>query len=77
MKSQWEKWVDVARLASEDPHAQIECPVCAASTLTVTDVAPFPDSGVFERYLECPSCGARNIMRMRRKPADSTGGTPT
>lgn len=69
MTTLWERWVEVARIASSDPSAMIPCPVCAQANLSILDVAPYPETGVFERQLECPNCHARNAMRMHRKPA--------
>jgi DNA-directed RNA polymerase subunit RPC12/RpoP len=73
-------WLDAAMILGRDPSAKVRCPVCAAADLIVRDVYPSLDADVFERYLECPSCKSRNIMRMKapRKPAPSTPpGTAT
>lgn len=69
------KWIDAAIVLGKDSTAKVQCPVCEAAELTVRDVFPTPDTDVFERYLECPNCGARNVMRKKRaKPAlDPTG----
>jgi DNA-directed RNA polymerase subunit RPC12/RpoP len=60
------KWIDAAIVLGKDPTATVQCPVCEAAELTVRDVFPTSDADVFERYLECPNCGARNVMRKKR-----------
>jgi C4-type Zn-finger protein len=72
MKSK--KWLDAAILLGNDPSAKVRCPVCEDADLSVHDIYPVPDAAKFERYMECPSCHARNIMLMKRKT--STEGGP-
>jgi DNA-directed RNA polymerase subunit RPC12/RpoP len=69
MKPESKKWIDAAIVLGRDPTAKVRCPVCEREYLTVRDVYPEPDSENFERYLECPNCKSRNIMRMKRSSA--------
>jgi DNA-directed RNA polymerase subunit RPC12/RpoP len=77
MKAESKKWLDAAILLGWDPTAKVRCPVCEHEYLTVRDVCPTPDSDDFERYLECPNCKSRNIMRMKRSSAAPTSAMPT
>ena len=79
MKPVWKKWTEAAITLGADPTAKVLCPVCDREYLTVRDVYPSPDSDVFERYLECPNCKSRNVMRMKRPapPTESGPGEPT
>ncbi|MDB4956214.1 MAG: hypothetical protein JWO36_3783 [Myxococcales bacterium] len=67
MKSESQKWIDAAIVLGRDPTAKVRCPVCDDAELVVRDIYPTPEADVFERYLECPKCGSRNIMRMKRR----------
>lgn len=77
MKAESKKWLDAAIVLGRDPTAKVRCPVCEHEYLAVRDVYPTPDSDVFERYLECPNCKSRNIMRMKRSSAPPTSSGPT
>ena len=77
MKAESKKWLDAAILLGRDPTAKVRCPVCEHEYLMVRDVYPEPDSDLFERYLECPNCKSRNIMRMKRSSASPTSAMPT
>jgi hypothetical protein len=74
MKPESKKWVEAAIILGRDPTAKVRCPVCDQAFLTVRDVFPSPDSSMFERYLECPNCKSRNIMRMTRPASPQVGG---
>ena len=72
------RWLDAATILGRDPTAKVPCPVCAEANLSVRDVYPQPDAEVFERYLECSSCGGRTVMRMKKpqqppRPSGSDG----
>ena len=71
MNTESKKWLDAAIVLGRDPTAKVRCPVCEGEYLTVRDVYPKPDSDNFERYLECPNCRSRNIMRMKRSSASA------
>lgn len=60
------KWVEAGRILASDPAAKVKCPNCEASDLVVTDVVSEADPTLVERVLECPSCGERNILRLRQ-----------
>jgi DNA-directed RNA polymerase subunit RPC12/RpoP len=68
MMSQTSRWRDAAIVLGRDPTAKVTCPVCGEHELQVRDVYPFRGADMFERYLECPSCKSRNIMRMKNPP---------
>lgn len=77
MKAESKKWLDAAIVLGRDPTAKVRCPVCEREYLTVRDVYPDPASEDFERYLECPNCRSRNIMRMKRSSASPTASSDT
>jgi len=58
------KWIAAARVLSVDPTAPVRCPERDDGTLTVRDEVSRADPSVMERYLVCPTCGARNVIRM-------------
>lgn len=59
-------WIEAGKLLSDDPVALISCPVCANENLQVTDRRSAETSNVVEREMYCPSCGARNFLRLLR-----------
>ena len=59
------KWVEAGKALAVDSHRQIMCPVNADAFLVVTDVS-IEGSNKFERIMECPNCGARNILLMTK-----------
>ena len=61
---EWQRWAEAAKILAADPTAQVLCPRHGDGYLVVTDV-PGP-SGVVERYLRCPVCGATNVIRNPR-----------
>jgi len=77
MKAESKIWLDAAIVLGRDPTAKVRCPVCEHEYLMVRDVYPEPDSDLFERYLECPNCRSRNIMRMKRSSAPPTSAGST
>lgn len=77
MKAESKKWLDAAIVLGRDPTAKVRCPVCESEYLTVRDVYPDPDSDNFERYLECPNCRSRNIMRMKRSSVSPLASSDT
>jgi uncharacterized C2H2 Zn-finger protein len=62
------KWIEAAKVLGRDPSAKVPCPVCDFASLEVREVPNPANEAEFERYLQCPSCGAVNIMRMRKEP---------
>ena len=59
------QWLAAGITLGRDPSATVMCPVCGIAELSVRDIYPTPDSEVFERYLECSNCEARNVLRMK------------
>jgi len=59
----WQRWVEAARVLGRTPTELVRCPACENANLTVEDVFPHPNAEVFERYMECPACGASNALR--------------
>lgn len=57
------KWIEAATILGVDPSAVVRCPICAKENLKVTAVRV---KEVLERSMRCPSCGARNDIRMVR-----------
>ena len=57
-------WVEAASILGRDPAAHVICPASGNAALVVRDVFPEPRGRQFERYLVCPACNARNVMRM-------------
>ena len=60
------RWVEAAKLLAADPAASVRCPEKDDGNLRVHDEVFANDPTAFERHLVCESCGARNILRMRR-----------
>jgi DNA-directed RNA polymerase subunit RPC12/RpoP len=59
------RWVEAGKILAADPSAKVRCPQCGGGVLEVEDVGNPVNSDEFERYLRCPICGARNVLRMR------------
>lgn len=59
------RWVEAGIALAKDSRAEVKCPVCLAETLKVIDIKKEEGSVEFERLIICPSCGARNALRMR------------
>ena len=59
-------WIEAGKLIAENPAALVACPVCGSSNLSVTDHRRAVASPELERELCCPSCGARNFLRLIR-----------
>ena len=58
--------VDTAITLGRDPAARVMCPMCGKAKIVVRDVFPEPGGRDFERYLDCPACNARSVLRMKR-----------
>lgn len=61
------RWVDAGITLAKDPMAEVKCPVCLVGMLKTIDIQKDEGSVEFERLISCPSCGARNALRMRNK----------
>ncbi|MBP1992303.1 hypothetical protein [Paenibacillus eucommiae] len=60
------KWIQAAKILGKDPIEKVACPECGQGELESTDVDSHLDSVNFERYMHCPICLKRNILRMKR-----------
>ena len=58
--------LEAGMILSRNPTAKVLCPVCAKANLEVVDVPFGINQEYFERYLICPSCGSRSILRMHK-----------
>jgi hypothetical protein len=60
---EWKRWVEAAKILAADPRAQVLCPRNGDAVLQVQDVADPAQPSNVERWLVCPGCGARNVIR--------------
>lgn len=63
-------WIEAGKLLADNPAALVSCPVCTNDILHVTDHRSAETPDVVEREMHCPSCGARNFLRLVR-PLDT------
>lgn len=63
-------WIEAGKMLADNPDASVPCPVCGKKNLRVTDIRSAENPSVIEREMFCPSCGARNYLRLIR-PSDS------
>lgn len=69
-----DRWIRAAIVLATDPNADVACPACEEASLDVRDVL-LVDSDLYERYLACPGCGQKNVMRAHTGgPAESAEG---
>ena len=61
------EWIDAAKLLAEDPTKSVICPECKTHIIEVVDVDSPNNPSDIERYLTCPHCKLRTILRMKRK----------
>ena len=61
------RWIDAGIDLADDPHNLVNCPACQGQNLIVEDVPSDIDTEHFERYLKCPSCGAYNVLRLKKR----------
>ncbi len=66
-----DEWVAIAQQLCRSAPTSASCPDCGESTLVMRDrsYGP-PHSQGRERYLICTSCGAFNVVSLRRAGAD-------
>ncbi len=55
------RWIEAGKILAVDPAAQVVCPVCEGAYLVVTDVG-WNDGLHMDRHMQCPHCGARNVL---------------
>lgn len=69
-------WVAAGTELARDPQAKVACPRCGGGPLNVRD-ALWPDGSKLDRYLQCPQCGATNVMTLdAASPAPATEKEP-
>jgi len=72
VSAEWQRWVEAAKSLSVDSSVQVQCPRNEDAYLKVFDIAVPGHPDMVERYLTCPTCGATNVIR-RAKPPAQTG----
>lgn len=65
------RWIEAGKLLADNPGVLVACPECGNANLCVVDHRSQDAPAVVERELRCPSCGARNFLRLLR-PIDSS-----
>ncbi len=60
------RWIEAGKLIAKNRDELVLCPVCQSATLRVEDVHVVGDQALIERYMTCPSCSARNSLRLKR-----------
>ena len=60
------QWIEAGKLLADDHATLVPCPVCANGNLHVTDHRSTETPNIVEREMHCPSCGARNFLRLVR-----------
>ena len=58
------KWIDAGIILGNNPTAKVTCPECNHNYLDVSDVYIAGEKS-FERFLVCPRCKERSILRMK------------
>ena len=58
-------WLEAAKVLAADPRREVRCPENDDGFLAVHDEVAVADPTMMERYLICPVCGARNVLRMK------------
>ncbi|MFC5448966.1 hypothetical protein [Paenibacillus aestuarii] len=61
------EWIEATKLLANDPTISIKCPDCESHVIEVLDVDSPLNAVDFERYMTCPHCEARAVLRMKRK----------
>ena len=64
--SETQRWIEAAKVLSDDATALVRCPRCLEGPLLVRDIRNKLDPELLERVLTCSACGAMNALRMRR-----------
>lgn len=58
------EWVRAGIRLGKNPTAEVPCPVDASHGNLIVSDHYVAGSANFERVMECPKCGVRNILRM-------------
>lgn len=61
------EWIDAAKLLAENPTIPVICPECRTRIIEVVEVDSPTNPLDIERYLTCPHCKVKTILRMKRK----------
>jgi predicted RNA-binding Zn-ribbon protein involved in translation (DUF1610 family) len=61
------RWIEAGKTLAADPEVKVACPECGKADLRVTDYKNEENPAQFERIMQCPLCGARNVLRMTAK----------
>ncbi len=56
-----QRWIEAGNRLAIDRDAKVSCPRCDGTYLEITDV-PWKDGVHLDRYMQCPQCGARNVL---------------
>ena len=59
-------WIEAGKLLADNPAKLVYCPVCTNENLHVTDHRSAENPDLVEREIHCPSCWARNFLRLVR-----------
>jgi len=66
-----QKWLDAAKVLGRDSSEKVVCPECGHLYLQVMDIQSNVNPLDFERYLSCPDCNARSILKMKRNTSSN------
>ena len=66
MATKTQKWILAGKLIAENPSVKVRCPECEKDDLAVQDIKNVNNPLELERIMHCTTCGARNILRLRR-----------
>lgn len=61
-----QKWIDAGKILANYPEEKVLCPQCGQNYLNVQDVRNENNPLELERIMCCTSCGAKNILRLKR-----------
>lgn len=66
MVNETQRWIEAGKILAVNPDAQVMCPRFLDAYLEVQDVRFPDDPEKLERIMRCPTCGAMNILLLRR-----------
>ncbi len=55
------RWIEAGNRLAIDRNAKVSCPSCSGAYLETTDVS-WKDGVHLDRHMQCPQCGARNVL---------------
>ncbi len=58
------KWIEAGRILAENPEEKVKCPECGQNDLIVNELISKLEPGKKERMVYCPTCGAKNYIRL-------------